>query len=114
MAGERIEGLSIGLDLDYLSVDAGLKDLNRKMSLVNSEMKANLTAFDKGDKSIQRYNTVLDGLNKKLEVQKTRTESARQTYEKMVKQHGEGSQEAEKAAIAYNKEQASLKNLEKS
>lgn len=114
MAGERIEGLSIGLDLDYLSVDAGLKDLNRKMSLVNSEMKANLTAFDKGDKSIQRYNTVLDGLNKKLEVQKARTESARQTYEKMVKQHGEGSQEAEKAAIAYNKEQASLKNLEKS
>lgn len=114
MAGEKIEGLSIGLDLDYLSVDAGLKDLNRKMSLVNSEMKANLSAFDKGDKSIQRYNTVLDGLNKKLEVQKTRTESARQTYEKMVKEHGEGSQEAEKAAIAYNKEQASLKNLEKS
>ena len=109
---ERIEGLSIGLDLDSVKVESGLKDLNKKLSLVNSEMKANLSAFDYGDKSLQKYQVQLNGLNKKLDVQKTRVESARQSYEKMVKSHGEGSKEAEQAAISYNKETAALNNLE--
>lgn len=109
---ERIEGLSIGLDLDSVKVESGLKDLNKKLSLVNSEMKANLSAFDYGDKSLQKYQVQLNGLNKKLDVQKTRVESARQSYDKMVKAHGEGSREAEQAAISYNKETAALNNLE--
>lgn len=37
---DRIEGLSIGLDLDSVKVESGLKDLNKKLALVNSEMKA--------------------------------------------------------------------------
>ena len=110
---ERIEGLSIGLDLDSVQVESGLKDLNKKLALVNSEMKANLSAFDKGDASLKNYQTQLDGLNKKLEIQKTKVDSARQTYEKMAKAHGEGSKEADAAATAYNKELASLNNLER-
>ena len=110
---ERIEGLSIGLDLDSVQVESGLKDLNKKLALVNSEMKANLSAFDKGDASLKKYQTQLDGLNKKLEIQKTKVDSARQSYEKMAKAHGEGSKEADAAATAYNKELASLNNLER-
>lgn len=110
---ERIEGLSIGLDLDSVKVESGLQDLNKKLSLVNSEMKANLSAFDKGDASMKKYQTQLDGLNKKLEIQKAKVESARQAYEKMVKTHGEGSKEADAAATAFNKESASLMNLAK-
>ncbi len=113
MPGERIEGLSIGLDLDSVKVESGLQDLNKKLALVNSEMKANLSAFDKGDTSLKKYQTQLDGLNKKLDVQKTRVDSARQSYEKMTKAHGDGSKEAEDAATAYNKELASLNNLER-
>ena len=110
---ERIEGLSIGLDLDSVQVESGLKDLNKKLALVNSEMKANLSAFDKGDASLKKYQTQLDGLNKKLEIQKTKVDSARQSYEKMAKAHGEASKEADAAATAYNKELASLNNLER-
>lgn len=110
---ERIEGLSIGLDLDSVKVESGLQDLNKKLALVNSEMKANLSAFDQGDKSLQRYGTLLEGLNKKMEVQKARVESARKEYEKMVKQHGENSTQADKAATAYNKEVTSLNKLER-
>ena len=44
---ERIEGLSIGLDLDSVQVESGLKDLNKKLALVNSEMKANLSVLTK-------------------------------------------------------------------
>lgn len=110
---EKIEGLSIGLGLDTLKLDSGLTDLKSKLKLVNSVMKANLSAFDYGDKSIGKYETRLQGLNKKLEVQKVVTEKAKKSYEKMVKEHGEGSKEADNAAKSYNNEVASLNNLER-
>ncbi|TYS67058.1 hypothetical protein FZC76_16160 [Sutcliffiella horikoshii] len=111
---ERIEGLSIGLSLDTLKMESGLTDLRSKMALVSSEMKANLSAFDKGDRSLDKYQTTLNGLNKKLEVQKTITESAMKSYQKMVKEHGEGSKEAEKAAKEYNNQRTYLNNLSRS
>lgn len=110
---EKIEGLSIGLGLDTLKLDSGLTDLKGKLKLVNSEMKANLSAFDRGDKSLEKYETRLQGLNKKLEVQKAITDKALKSYEKMVKEHGEGSKQAGNAAKGYNNEVASLKNLER-
>lgn len=110
---QRIEGLSIGLSIDTLKVDSGLTDLKRKLSLVNSEMKANLSAFDRSENSLDKYQVKIDGLNKKLDVQRKVTENARKHYEKMVKEHGEGSAEAEKAARAYNNEVAKLNNLER-
>lgn len=110
---DRIDGLSIGLSLDTIKVDSGLQSLKSKLSLVNSEMKTNMSAFDRGEKSLSKYQTQLGGLNKKLEVQKAVTDAAQKNYEKMVKTHGEGSQEAEKAATHYNNQAASLNNLER-
>ncbi|MFS0766178.1 phage tail tape measure protein [Peribacillus phoenicis] len=110
---EKIEGLSIGLGLDTLKLDSGLTDLKGKLKLVNSEMKANLSAFDRADKSLEKYETRLHGLNKKLEVQKAITDKAKTSYEKMVKDHGLGSKEADDAAKSYNNEAAALNNLER-
>lgn len=110
---EKIEGLSIGLGLDTLKLDSGLTDLKEKLKLVNSAMKANMSAFDRSDRSLGKYETRLQGLNNKLEVQKAITDKARKSYEKMVKEHGEGSKEADEAAKSYNIEVASLKNLER-
>lgn len=109
---ERIEGLSIGLSMDTLKVESGLKNLNRQFSLVNSEVRNNMSAFDRGERSVGKYETRIDGLNKKMEVQKVRVDAAYKSYEKMVSVHGEGSTEAEKAAIEYNKQASTLKNLE--
>lgn len=111
---ERIEGLSIGLSLDTININSGLKDLKSKLSTVNSELKANLSGFDRADKSIDKYQTTLNGLNKKLQVQTTITDKARKTYQKMVEEHGEGSIEAEKAARAFNNESAKLQDLQRS
>ncbi|WP_394512602.1 phage tail tape measure protein [Priestia aryabhattai] len=108
---ERIQGLSIGLDLNTLGVDTGMTQLRSKMRLVNSEMKANLSAFERGEKSLGLYQDKVDGLNKKLEVQRAMTEKARQTYEKMVEVHGEGSIKAQNAAKDFNNESAKLQNL---
>ncbi|SHI02540.1 hypothetical protein [Virgibacillus chiguensis] len=110
---ERLEGLSIGLDLETIKVSSGLQDLKSKLTTVNSEMKANMSAFDRGEQSITKYETRIKGLNKKLEVQKAVTDRAYKSYTKMVKEHGEGSKQAEKAAKEYNNQSAALKNLER-
>ncbi|MED3687284.1 phage tail tape measure protein [Peribacillus butanolivorans] len=110
---ERIEGLSIGLDLDSTALNRGLTGVKDKLKTVNSEMKANMSAFDRGDQSVRKYETRLSGLNRKLEVQKEVTKQAKAEYEKMVREHGEGSKEADKAAKSYNNEVASLNNLER-
>ncbi|MDN4525318.1 phage tail tape measure protein [Fictibacillus fluitans] len=111
---DRIPGLSIDLDLDSTALNRGLKGLKDKLKTVNSEMKANLSAFDRGDQSVEKYQSTLSGLNKKLEVQKRITQESRAAYEKMVKEHGAGSKEAEKAAKSYNHEVSALNDLKRS
>ncbi|AUJ26544.1 phage tail tape measure protein [Virgibacillus dokdonensis] len=110
---ERLEGLSIGLDLETMKVNSGLDDLKSRLKTVNSEMKANMSAFDRSDRSVGKYETRLKGLNKKLEVQRAVTDKAYKSYRKMVDEYGEGSTEAEKAAKEYNNQAASLNNLER-
>lgn len=108
---ERIEGLSIGLDLDSLKVERGLTGLKDRLRTVNSEMKANLSSFDRADKSIEKYEVTLQGLNRKLEIQRHIVSESRAEYEKMVREYGEGSKEAEKAARAYNNQVSALNSL---
>lgn len=109
----RLEGLSIGLDLDSLRLERGLPGLKDKLKSLNSEMKANMSAFDRSDRSIGKYETRLQGLNKKLTVQRQITKEAKAEYQKMVREHGEGSKQAEKAAREYNNQAAALNNLER-
>ena len=108
-----IKGLSLDLGLDTIGIDEGLKGLKRKLSLVNSEMKSNMSAFERSDKSVGKYSKQLEGLNRKLDAQKAATTQAKTEYEKMVHQHGEGSKQADTAARAFNNEAASLNNLER-
>lgn len=111
MAGERIEGLSIGLDLDSTALERGLTGLRDKLKIVNSEMRANLSAFDRAEKSVEKYEAQINTLSRKVEVQESIVKSARNEYKKMVEQHGEGSAEADRAARAYNREVANLNNF---
>lgn len=70
MSGEKLQGLTLELGLDTLGIHDGMKDLKRQLGVVNSEMKANLSAFDKSEKSIQSYEAKIKGLNQRLKVQK--------------------------------------------
>src|SRR5690625_793879 len=76
-------------------------------------MRANMSAFDRSDRSVQKYQTRIEGLNKKLEVQRRVVDEAKKEYEEMVNEHGRGSKEAEKAAREYNNQAAALNNLER-
>lgn len=111
---QPISGLTIGLGLDTTGIDQGMKQLRSKLSLVNSEMRANMSAFDRGERSVGKYETQISTLNRKLDVQKAAVAETRREYEKMVQQHGEGSRQAEHAARAYNNQVSALNNTERS
>lgn len=110
---EKIEGLSIGLDLDTVGIDNSLKQLKGKIGLVDSEMRANLSTFDRSEKSMKKYETQLTGLNKRLDVQKAAVKASKEEYDKMVERHGKSSAQAEKAATVYNKQVATFQSLER-
>ena len=47
---EKLQGLTLEMKLDSLGVQEGMKGLKRQLGVVNSEMKANLSAFGKSEK----------------------------------------------------------------
>ncbi|HCW3343460.1 phage tail tape measure protein [Listeria monocytogenes] len=83
----KLQGLSINLGLDATRVDEGMKGLKRTLGSVNSEMKANLSAFGKGEKTLSRYETELDGLNKKLSVQSKMVSQTKNDFKDLEKRN---------------------------
>lgn len=77
MANEEVRGFNIELSLDHAGVDKGLKDLQRQMKITNSEFDKNLSAFQRGEESMERYETTVEGLNKKMNVQQNIVEESR-------------------------------------
>lgn len=110
---ERIQGMSIGLGLDTVQMERGLTGLKDRLKTLNSEMKANLSAFDYAEESVEKYEVKLRGLSNQLEVQKRIVSQSRAEYDKMVQKYGEGSKQAERAATAFNNQVASLNNLQR-
>lgn len=110
---EMIQGLSIGLNLDTSGIQESLKGLKSQLKNVDSEMRVNMSAFGKNEKSVEKYETRLGGLNKKLDAQKAAVNAARREHERMVQQHGEGSRQAQTAGTAYNNLAADFNNLQR-
>ena len=110
---QRIEGLSIDLGLETAALNRGLTGLKDKLKTVNAEMKSNLSSFDRADRSVEKYQTRLTGLTRKLEIQKAVVRASREEYERMTREFGAGSKESELAARGYHNQQANLNNLQR-
>ncbi|HHO6497489.1 TPA: phage tail tape measure protein [Staphylococcus aureus] len=96
---EKVEGMTLELKLDHLGVQEGMKGLKRQLGVVNSEMKANLAAFDKSEKSMEKYQARIKGLNDKLKVQK--------------KMYSQVEDELKQVNANYQKAKSSVKDVEK-
>ncbi|CAC6519002.1 TP901 family prophage L54a [Staphylococcus aureus] len=96
---EKVEGMTLELKLDHLGVQEGMKGLKRQLGVVNSEMKANLSAFDKSEKSMKKYQARIKGLNDRLKVQK--------------KMYSQVEDELKQVNANYQKAKSSVKDVEK-
>src|SRR5690606_13751422 len=112
MAG-TIQGLSIGLSLETAGIERSLKALKGQLKGVDAEMKANMSAFSRSEQSVEKYETRLGGMNKKLDATKAAVNAARREHERMVELHGEGSRQAQASGAAYNNLAADFNNLER-
>ncbi|MGO2219219.1 MAG: hypothetical protein ACTH4T_12020, partial [Staphylococcus xylosus] len=63
--------------MDNTGIEQGMKGLKRQMGVLSSEVKANMSSFGKVEKSVQKYQTRLDGLNNKMKVQKKMYDQAK-------------------------------------
>lgn len=107
----EIQGMSIGVKLDTVQVEQGLTGLKRELKTANAEFKNQLSAFDYGEKSMDKYEAKLKGMNRQLETQQRVTAESEEKYKNMVEQYGEGSRQAQNAEREYQNQSAALQNL---
>lgn len=111
MAGEVIKGFSIELALDTMGVEQGLAGLRRTMGRVNSEMNRSLSSFDRGERSMARYDSTIRGLSSKMEVQERIVDRNKTSYEALSKQYDDSTKSLDKAAKGITDAEKSLDDL---
>lgn len=98
---ENIQGLTIKNKIDNSQVEEGFKGLKRQLGLANSELRANMSAFDKTEKSMKKYQTRLDGLNKNMKVQKQMFNQAENELKELNSNYAKAKQRVGSVEKAY-------------
>ena len=90
---------------------AALKEISSNMKVLNSELKAATSAYDKNDKSVENLTAQNTVLNKKIEEQENKVSILKQALEKSKEETGENSETTKKWQTELNNAQAELNKL---
>jgi TP901 family phage tail tape measure protein len=107
MAEETLGSLVVRVGLDGADFDKGLKNINARMQLARSELKAIASQFDDFGKTVDSLRAKQDNLAKIYQLQGQRVQQLKKQYDELVKAHGAESEAALNAgkrlnnAIAY-------------
>lgn len=100
--GSPVGNMIIKVDLDSTGVEKSMTGLQRQLKSSNKAMGAQLSAFNRSEKSVSKYNTIIDGLTNRHKIQAAMVDEAKQKYEEMSNTYGENSVKAQAAAQDLN------------
>lgn len=92
---------------------AALKEISSNLKVLNSEMKAVTSEYDKNDKSVSNLSSQNEVLNKKIEEQEKKVSILKDALEKSKTETGENSETTKKWQTELNNAQAELNKLNK-
>ncbi|HDP2733329.1 TPA: phage tail tape measure protein [Staphylococcus aureus] len=111
--GERIKGLSIGLDLDSANLNRSLTEIKRNFRTLNSDLKLTGNKFKYTEKSTDSYKQRIKELDGTIAGYKKNVDDLAKQYDKVSQEQGENSAEAQKLRQEYNKQANELNYLER-
>ncbi|HFZ5453499.1 TPA: phage tail tape measure protein [Staphylococcus aureus] len=111
--GERIKGLSIGLDLDAANLNRSFAEIKRNFKTLNSDLKLTGNNFKYTEKSSDSYQQRIKELDGTIIGYKKNVDDLAKQYDKVSQEQGENSAEAQKLRQEYNKQANELNYLER-
>ncbi|GIP61937.1 hypothetical protein J32TS6_04920 [Virgibacillus pantothenticus] len=104
IGGTPVGNMVIKVDLDSTGVEKSMTGLQRQLKSSNKAMGAQLSAFDRGEKSSKKYGVMIEGLTNRHRIQARMVEEARKKYQNMSSEYGENSVKAQKASQELNEQ----------
>ncbi len=111
--GERIKGLSIGLDLDAANLNRSFAEIKRNFKTLNSDFKLTGNNFKYTEKSTDSYKQRIKELDGTITGYKKNVDDLAKQYDKVSQEQGENSAGAQKLRQEYNKQANELNYLER-
>src|SRR5690625_1405731 len=104
IGGTPVGNMVIKVDLDAVGVEKSMTGLQRQLRSSNKAMGAQLSAFDRGDKSAAKYGVMIEGLSNRHRIQARMVQEARANYDHMTRTYGENSVKAQQASQELNEQ----------